>query len=605
MSLIQTHGVTVRFGAQAVLEQVDLTVAVRERICLVGRNGSGKSTLMRLLAGEMPPDAGSISQQPNLVVAQLPQQIPDFQPGTRVGDVALHRSSPEQDPQRVIALLQQFDLDAESDITTLSGGQQRRVLLVRTLATDADLLLLDEPTNHLDLAGIERLENWLLNYHGTVLFVTHDRRFLRALATRILELDRAQLTSWPGNYDTFLQRRQAMLLSEESEWQLFDRKLAQEEVWIRKGIKARRTRNEGRVRLLEEMRQQRLARRERQGRVRLPLQEVARSGQLVMAAENVSYGWQGEKLIDRFSTLILRQDKIGLIGPNGCGKSTLLNLLLGRLTPDSGRIQLGTRLEVAWFDQMRQQIDLERTVWENIADGCDRLTIGQQTQHVLGYLADFLFTPDRARSPAKTLSGGERNRLLLARLFTRPANLLVMDEPTNDLDSETLELLEERLIHHKGCVLLVSHDREFLDNVVTSVLVFEGDGRIQEYAGGYSDWQQQRNYRDATSSAPVVATATVKNERPRRQREVRQLTFREQQQLAELPTRIETLEAEQHQLHQQLANPDCYQSGDQPMAVELQRTAQRLEQIEQQLADCYQQWEALETKAAELEARND
>ncbi|MBF0125241.1 MAG: ATP-binding cassette domain-containing protein, partial [Magnetococcales bacterium] len=461
---------------------------------------------------------------------------------------------------------------------------------------DADLLLLDEPTNHLDFAAIERLEAWLLNYRGTLLFVTHDRRFLRALATRIIELDRGQLTSWPGNYETFLQRKQALLLSEETEWQLFDRKLAQEEVWIRKGIKARRTRNEGRVRALEEMRRQRQARRERQGRVRLPLQEVARSGQLVIAAEDVSYSWQDEPLVDRFSTLVLRQDKVGLIGANGCGKSTLLNLLLGRLTPDRGRVQLGTRLEIAWFDQMRSQIDLERTVWENIADGCDRLTIGQQTQHILGYLADFLFTPDRARSPVKTLSGGERNRLLLARLFTRPANLLVLDEPTNDLDSETLELLEERLIHHQGCVLLVSHDREFLDNVVTSVLVFEGKGRIQEYAGGYSDWQQQRSH----TVVAATTAAVVKNERPRREREVKQLTFREQQQLAALPSRIEELETEQQQLHQLLSDPDCYQQGEQP-SVDFQRLTERLEQLEQELASCFQRWQELETKATELE----
>jgi ATP-binding cassette subfamily F protein uup len=621
--MIQTHGVAVHYGATTILEHVDLAVDAGERVCLIGRNGAGKTTLLRVLAGELVPDAGNCSRQPHLVVERLAQDVPVMPVGDRVRDVVV---PPLDDPggaaddfawqqarQRAEVLLSQFSVDPDALFAELSGGQQRRVLLVRALIRDADLLLLDEPTNHLDIAAIAHLEESLLtrNRNKGLLFISHDRLFLQRLATRIVLLDRGRITSYPGDYATFVRRRQAELEVENTDWQLFDRKLAQEEVWIRKGVQARRTRNEGRVRALEALRRQRQERRARQGIARFSLQEAEQSGRLVLAVEKLCYRYDERPCIDNFSTIVLRGDKVGLIGPNGCGKTTLLRLMIGLLTPNAGVVRLGTRLDVAWFDQMREQLDPEKSVWECVAEGSDRVVIGGQSRHVMGYLAEFLFAPERARSPVKTLSGGERNRLLLARLFTRPTNLLVMDEPTNDLDQETMELLEEKLINYTGTLLLVSHDRAFLDNVVTSVLSFDSDGVLREYPGGYSDWQRQRvDLRsDPVVSAPAVRKGDTKSppptpERVRRERPVVRMSFREQRELETLPERIEELEQEQSTVQQQLADPALYQSLSQSASEQvetLNALRARLAGIEQELEQGYQRWHELEVRKQELE----
>jgi ATP-binding cassette subfamily F protein uup len=502
----------------------------------------------------------------------------------------------EQRTERVITRL---GLDPEARFAALSGGMQRRVLLARALVTEPDVLLLDEPTNHLDIDAIDWLEDFLIDFPGSMLFVTHDRRFLQRVATRILELDRGRITDWPGDYANYLRRREERLHAEAQAAAQFDRKLAEEEVWIRQGIKARRTRNEGRVRALESMRRERLERREQQGTARLRLSEADRSGKLVVEAEGIGYAWGETPVIRDFSTLILRGDKIGIIGPNGAGKSTLLKLLLGDLQPQSGRIRLGTNLQVAYFDQLRAQLDLEKNVQDNVAGGSDKVEIDGMSRHVLSYLKDFLFTPERARQPVKALSGGERNRLLLAKLFTRPANLLVLDEPTNDLDTETLELLEDLLVAFQGTLLLVSHDRALLDNVVTSTLVFEGDGLVREYVGGYEDWVRQRDPRrsgefkaqQAEVATPVTAPARGSSQtKPTAKTE--KLSFKETRELADLPARIETLEAAQSDLHARLADPALYQGAGEEVA-ELRA---RLQALESELETTYARWEALEAR---------
>jgi ATP-binding cassette subfamily F protein uup len=489
--------------------------------------------------------------------------------------------------QTVETVLSRLQLPAHAAFRELSGGLKRRVLLAKALAGSPDLLLLDEPTNHLDIEAIAWLEEFLFSFPGAILFVTHDRALIRKVATRILDLDRGRLTSWPGSYGTYLERKQAMLDAETAENARFDKRLAAEEVWIRQGIKARRTRNEGRVRALKELRKQRAARREMTGVVTLQVQEAERSGKLVLEAEEVSFGYDGAAVVRDLSTLIIRGDKVGIIGPNGSGKTTLLRLLLGDLAPRQGKIRRGTNLEVVYLDQQRSQLDDERTVMDNVANGSDYVTVGGTDRHVIGYLQDFLFSPDRARSPVKVLSGGERNRLLLAKLFTKPSNMMVLDEPTNDLDLETLELLEELLTEYAGTVLLVSHDREFVNNVVTSTLVFEGNGRVTEYVGGYDDWLRQRTHGMASSvpaAAPRSEKLTPQRRRPRK------LTFKEQKELEALPQRIEQLEAEQQQLHQTMADPSFYRDSGRKV-VEIQA---RLGSLEQELSDAYERWEQLE-----------
>jgi ATP-binding cassette subfamily F protein uup len=641
MSLISLRSVSLSYGHPPLLDRLDLEIMPAERVCLIGRNGAGKSTLLKVIDGEVRPDGGSVWRADGLRVARLAQEAP-IGDEHRVLDVVagglgalgalvaeyhhlshhLARdgaSASERDLARLATVQQRLEseggweieqraervvsrlgLDGEAVYSSLSGGLRRRVMLARALIVEPDLLLLDEPTNHLDIETIEWLEALMLGFQGSLLFITHDRRFLRNLATRILELDRGQLTDWPGDYDNYLRRREERLHAEAKERERFDKRLAEEEVWIRQGIKARRTRNEGRVRALQAMREERRARREGPGQARLSLDSGERSGKLVVEAEDISFSYHPQAgaapTIQGLSTLILRGDRVGIIGPNGAGKSTLLKLLLGQLTPSSGRVRLGTNLKIAYFDQLRAQLDPALSVRDNVAGGSDQVEVGGRSQHVLSYLKDFLFAPDRAQQPVAALSGGERNRLLLAKLFTQPANLLVLDEPTNDLDAETLDLLEELLNEFDGTLLLVSHDRDLLDNVVTSSLVLEGGGRVKEYVGGYSDWQRQRQPADEATSA-VEPASRQKAEGGKgarasggRGKAPAKLSYKDQRALDELPPRIEALEAEVEALHARLGDPALYQGP----AHELTETRTRLAEVEAELASCYERWEALE-----------
>ncbi len=576
MALVEVRNLDYSVGGPLLLDGVEFSLESRERVCIVGRNGAGKSTLMRLIAGEIRPDDGEVRVSPGVVVARLAQEVPHGLDGTifdvvagALGDIGqllaeFHRLSHALDGEaalrelaavqaridaaqgwdldrRVTEVLARLDLPEDGAFAALSGGMKRRVLLARALVRAPDVLLLDEPTNHLDIEAIAWLEDFVRGFAGSVVFVTHDRRFLRALATRIVEIDRGALTSWPGDYANYLRRREERQHAEEQANALFDKRLAAEEVWIRQGIKARRTRDEGRVRRLEAMRRERSERRDRTGRVRVEVAAAQNSGRKVVEARDVSFAIGGRVLIRDFSTTILRGDRVGLIGPNGAGKTTLLRLLLGELAPDRGAIELGTQLEIAYFDQHRAQLREDLNALDNVADGREFIEVGSTRKHAIGYLQDFLFTPERARAPISALSGGERNRLLLAKLFARPSNLLVMDEPTNDLDVETLELLEERLMEYPGTLLLVSHDREFLDNVVTSTIALEGEGRLAEYVGGYSEWLRQRPAPVAV--ATVEARAAAKVEAPRAVPPAkRKLGFKETRELEQLPQRIEALE---------------------------------------------------------------
>ncbi len=599
MALLSLLNINLSFGGPAVLENLNFQVDPGERVCLLGRNGAGKTTLMRVIAGEMQPDSGDVFRPGGAVYTRLTQEIPVDLHGT-VHDIVYAGLRPNDDHHeeewerdvRVEDLIAHVAVPPQAKFEELSGGLKRRVLLARALAGQPDLLLLDEPTNHLDLESILWLEEFLLEEKLALFFVTHDRAFLRRLATRIVELDRGRLASWACDYDTYLVRKEEVMLAEEVQQAAFDKKLAQEEAWSRRKPGAQRKRSGARLQALQAMRAERAARRERSGNVTLKLAEADRSGVKVIEAENLSFGYPGGPLLVKdFSTMLTRGDKLGLIGPNGAGKTTFIKLLLGQLAPTGGTLKHGTNLEVLYFDQMRDQIKGDLTVADNIADGNETVTINGRTRHVISYLQDFLFEPTRARTPARVLSGGERNRLLLARLFTRPANVLVMDEPTNDLDAETLDLLEDLLVEYQGTLLVVSHDRDFLDNVVTSTLVFEGDGRIGEYVGGYSDWVREKEKRAAVEKAreaqavrPVVASDTP------RAAKARKLTNKEQKELAELPARIEALEKEQTELTAKLADPVFYKTAGAKFA----EIKARLETIEAEHAKAFARWEELE-----------
>ena len=593
MALISLRDISLAYGGPPLLEHVDLHVEQGERVCLMGRNGTGKSSLLRLVHGEEPPDLGEIALAPGLRTALLPQQVPPAARG-KVLELVLAGEEPPEDEEgwqlhrRLDAVLEGLRLDRDARFAELSGGLKRRVFLARALVARPDLLLLDEPTNHLDISSIAWLEQYLLRHGGTQLFVTHDRALLGRLATRIVELDRGRLISYPGDFASFQRRKAAALAAEEEQAAQFDRKLAAEETWIRQGIKARRTRNEGRVRALKKMREERRARREQIGNASMRIQQADRSGKLVIDAREVSFAYgDGARIVDGLSTTVLRGDRVGLIGDNGAGKTTLLRILLDQLPPDRGTVRLGVGLQVAYLDQLRAQLRDDLSVADNVADGADSVLIDGQRRHVITYLKEFLFAPERARSPSSVLSGGERNRLLLARLFARPSNVLVLDEPTNDLDAETLELLEEQLLHYRGTVLLVSHDRAFLDAAVTSTLVFEGPGVVNEYVGGYADWLRQR----APEAEPVADARRPRKPRPPAAPRPRRRTYAENLEIADLPDQIEVLEAEREALDAQLADPNLYRRGrDAVTSVQERRSA-----VESELGGLYERWELLES----------
>jgi ATP-binding cassette subfamily F protein uup len=632
MIQISVNDISISFGGPTLLDGASFKIDSGERIGLLGRNGSGKSTLLKMLHSDITPDKGSIMKTGDVKTAMLPQEVSDDLPGTvydvvalggpvyvellsEYHDLVLRISQKEaggllkklehvqhqmetsgawnyhQKVQRAIAMT---DLDENALFKNLSAGLKRRTFLARALVSEPDILLLDEPTNHLDIDSILWLEDFLQKYGKTIMFVTHDRAFLRKLSTRIVEIDRGKLISFPCDYTAYLERREAMLETEEKHSLEFDKKLAKEETWIRRGLEARRTRNQGRVRALIEMRRERAQRRDREGNARLLIQEAQRSGRLVVDADRISFAYDDKMIFESFSTTILRGDKVGIIGPNGSGKTTLLKLLLGELKPLQGTIRLGTRTQVAYFDQLRAQLDEDKTLKENVAGGNDKVFMGGTPRHIVGYLQDFLFSREKIMSPVKTLSGGERNRLLLAKLFSAPSNVLVLDEPTNDLDAETLELLEERLMEYSGTVLMVSHDREFLNNVVTSTIVFEGDDRLIEYVGGYDDWLSQRT----VQTGP--AQEAPKNEKQKKQRPARaktKLSYKELRELEELPFRIETMEEEKKRLTDILGDPGFHVSNDHKTIIE---TNDELEALEKELDEAFKRWEELEDLAAKF-----
>ena len=596
MALISCQELRVLHGERVLLDDVTLQIEEGERIGLVGRNGEGKSTLLQVLAGSYEPDGGTVVRASGLRVSLLAQHAPAEVPGTvesliRAG---LQGQSEATHPvQRLCSILQ---LDPVMPVSELSGGQRRRAFLGQALASEPDLLLLDEPTNHLDLESIQWLEGFLARYRGSLLFVTHDRAFLQRLAGRILELDRGRLTSWECDYSTFLRRKEALLEQEEREWALFDKNLAREEEWVRQGVKARRTRNEGRVRALERLRAQRAARRVRVGRVKMSIQEGERSGKRIILAENITFGYGENLVVKGFSATILRGDKVGVIGPNGCGKTTLLNLLLGNLEPPAGAVSHGVSLQIAHLDQQRAELDETLALADTVAGGSDHVVLQGQRRHILGYLKDFLFPPERAREPVSSLSGGERNRLLLARLFARPANLLILDEPTNDLDVETLELLETLLLEFEGTVLVVSHDRSFLDNLCSSVFVFQGEGVVKEYVGGYSDWQRtviSRTSEDRPRSGTKEVPKRPPRPRPEGEDGPKRLSFRERREWEGLPGAIEGLERELAELHQRMAHPAFFR-GDPEI---IREATSRSQALPLEIEAAYARWEELDERA--------
>ncbi|WP_396615041.1 ATP-binding cassette domain-containing protein [Lysobacter soli] len=626
MPLITLNNVDYGVGGPLLLSDVVLSIEPGERIALIGRNGAGKSTLMKLIAGDIHADDGEVRREGGVRIARLEQEVPPGAEGD-VWDVVAgglgelgswlaqfhhlsHAEHVDTDAlakvqqkiedangwsldQRVTETLQRLELDGDAVFARLSGGMKRRVLLARALVSSPDVLLLDEPTNHLDIEAIDWLEGFLKAWQGALVFVTHDRRFLRSLATRIVEIDRGQVTSWPGDWDNYLRRREERLNAEAQENARFDKMLAQEEVWIRQGIKARRTRDEGRVTRLKQMRVERSQRRELQGNVKMDFAQSESSGKKVVEAKDVNFAFGDRELIRDLSTTIFRGDRIGLIGPNGSGKTTLLKLLLGELKPQTGEVKLGSNLQIAYFDQYRATLREDWNALENVAEGREFVEVGGKSKHVIGYLQDFLFTPERARAPITRLSGGERNRLLLAKLFAQPSNLLVMDEPTNDLDVETLELLEELLGDYPGTLLLVSHDRDFLDNVVTSTLVMEGDGRVGEYVGGYTDWLRQRpvksvpaaNAKATPAAAPVAAGATPAPAAPKKK-----LSYKDARELEQLPVRIEQLETKVAELTAQMNEPSFYQRDAAGIATHTDLMAK----TQAELDAAYERWNELE-----------
>ena len=596
MPLVAINQLSIGFRGPLLLENVSATINQRERIGLLGRNGAGKTTLLKMIAGEVEPDSGEIVLEQGRKVAWLQQDVPqniDLSCGEVVasGLTQLHKTENSNQADPVQRIMSQMSLEPNLEFAQLSSGMKRRILLAKALVSQPDLLLLDEPTNHLDIESIGWLEQFLLKFNAALVFITHDRMFLRRIANRILEIDRGRLFDWTCDYDTFLNRKADTLAAEEKENALFDKKLAQEEAWIRQGIKARRTRNEGRVRALKKMREERRARREDSGSANLQISVGQKSGQLVVELKEVSFHYSSDaKIVAQFSTTIMRGDKVGIIGPNGAGKSTLLKLLLGQLHPTEGEVRLGTNLQIAYFDQLRQQLSAEQTVEQSVSEGSDSVVINGVKKHIYGYLQDFLFSPERSRTKIKFLSGGERNRILLAKLFAKPANLIVLDEPTNDLDAETLELLESRLVSFPGTVLLVSHDREFLNNVVGSSIVFE-NGNIKEYDGGYDDWVRQRE----PSRQPTIETVRKKASGPKQARpkteSPRKLKFAEKKELEALPDRIEELESKIAAVHSAMADAAYYQ---QP-ANEIAKQNSELKSMESELASAYRRWEELET----------
>lgn len=646
MTLLKMNQVSLAYGVTPLLEKVSWQITRGERVCIIGRNGTGKSTLLRVVKGEQQQDEGEVWRAPGLKIGELPQELPAADERSvfdvvasglqGVGELLARYQHLTQNvttdadlqalmdvqqklealdgwrlQQLVDSTISRLQLPAQAKLSELSGGWRRRVLLAQALVAEPDVLLLDEPTNHLDIGAIAWLEEVLLSFNGAVLFITHDRTFLQHIATRILELDRGTLLDWDGDYASFLEHKEQLLAAEETANALFDKKLAQEEVWIRQGIKARRTRNEGRVRALKALRQERSQRRDRQGVVNLQIGEASRSGKQVIVVKDVSFSYpNGPTLIENFSMVLQRGDRIGLLGANGSGKTTLLKLLLGKLKPTKGSVVEGTKLQVAYFDQMRHQLDLEKTVADNVAEGSDTVIINDKPKHILSYLNDFLFTPQRARTPVKALSGGERARLLLAKLFTQPANLLVLDEPTNDLDMETLELLEEVLLDFEGTVLIVSHDRAFLDNVVTSTLVFDGTAKVHEFVGGFDDWIRQGGKLKLLGMTESVATETSLNEKtdPAQATDKsaetklqqglndgivtakKKLSYKLQRELDAIPAKIDALEQELAQLQQQTSNPEFYmQSTD-----KTEPALQRMLDVEQLLEELLERWAELE-----------
>ncbi len=619
MPLVTISDLTIRFRGPALLDGVNCIIEPGQKIGLLGRNGAGKSTLMRILTGQLEPDHGSIVLSPGARIAFLPQEVPQHLIGA-VADIVrqgVHASLPGLDDEqaewqiehKVDQVLTRMDLDPTAQVETLSSGMKRRVLLAQTLVDKPDFLMLDEPTNHLDIEAIKWLEDFLGRWNATLMFVTHDRQFLRNIATRILEIEGGRIFDWSCDYDTFLRRKEEAIAAEEKQNALFDKKLAQEEVWIRQGIKARRTRNEGRVRALKQLRLVRGERRAKVGTANLQIQTGQRSGNLVAHLDNVSFSHPAEErpteILRNFTTTIVRGDKVGIIGTNGCGKTTLLKILLGQLAPQSGSVRLGSNLQIAYFDQLRDQLDDTKTVEEDVADGYQTIAMeGGVNRHVLGYLQDFLFTPERARTLIGRLSGGERNRVLLAKLFAKPANLIVLDEPTNDLDAETLDMLEERLVEYQGTLLIVSHDREFLNNVVTSTIVFEvaadGSRSVEEYVGGYDDWQRQHQASKNILIKPVGSerspAAATMQESPTEQKSVRtrKLSFKEQKELEMLPKRIADFESNIEEIHRIMAAPDFYKQGGEKIAV----VQNRLQQIEENLNQAYARLEALDANSS-------
>ncbi len=625
MALLSIQDVTLSFGTEPLLVNINLHIEPGERICLLGRNGVGKTTLLKLIDGRLTPDSGIISTDSKTAIASLTQDVPLEMTGTVFDQVSaglgtrgklisqyhiatqklaanptdtallkkLEQLSREIDTenawqinQLVEVIIQKTQLNPDANVASLSAGMKRRVLLAKALVRQPDLLILDEPTNHLDVDTIIWIEEFLQRYKGALVFVSHDRAFIRNLSTRIIEIDRGDLKSFSCDYDTYLARKQALLDAQAVEQGLFDKKLAKEETWIRKGVRERRKRNQGRVRDLLKMRQERAQRRQLIGTAKLSTNDPARSGRLIIEAKNISFGYEPDNFIIKdFSTMIMRGEKIGILGPNGSGKTTLLRLLLGQLTPKNGTIRHGVNLEIAYFDQLHSQLDPARSVFENVADGNQTVFINGSSRHVFGYLQDFLFTPAQSRNPVANLSGGERNRLLLAKLFAKPSNVLVLDEPTNDLDMETLDLLEEFILNYPGTVLLVSHDRQFLNNVVTAILAIEQPPTVKEYTGGYDDWLRQKLL--PQTEAEQVSSEKVK---PKPQKQTtKKLTYKLQKELETLPTKIEQLETQQHQLMQTLSDPDFYKSGQ-----DVAQTNVKLKELTTQIEDAYQRWHQLE-----------